>query len=149
MRGTLGLFGGELAIRGIIPADAGNTRRRVTAFSNAGDHPRGCGEHSLTLHRGSLPCGSSPRMRGTLLPFGHCGHTYGIIPADAGNTSVGIEYVWLVEDHPRGCGEHSGGRTCDGDVGGSSPRMRGTRGYIGKGVMPIRIIPADAGNTSV
>ena len=50
----------------IIPADAGSTLTDTTKRWNGGDHPRGCGEHSvLTPLRRQLP-GSSPRMRGAL-----------------------------------------------------------------------------------
>ena len=29
-----------------------------------------------------------------------------IIPADAGSTQLGNDYMQVLEDHPRGCGEH-------------------------------------------
>ena len=73
----------------------------------------------------------------------------GIIPAYAGNT---LDVHWsspFVRDHPRVCGEHV--RDWRGGVrlGGSSPRMRGTRARRGHSGHGIGIIPAYAGNTNV
>ena len=52
------------------------------------------------------PLGSSPRMRGalTLCPVNKV--LIGIIPADAGSTSMLNLTRKSLEDHPRGCGEH-------------------------------------------
>ena len=92
------------------------------------DHPRVCGEHAQETERRAQESGSSPRMRGT--PSGHIqtDTRLGIIPAYAGNTiSHGVRYAGL-RDHPRVCGEHAAVRRCMDRSGGSSPRMRGTRG---------------------
>ena len=48
----------------IIPADAGSTRCSWTTRARAGDHPRGCGEHSEARKDKERERGSSPRMRG-------------------------------------------------------------------------------------
>ena len=86
MRGAhpsgLGLDRGE----GIIPADAGSTRRMAPGPAPSMDHPRGCGEHFPGINTFAPVEGSSPRMRGA-----HCELTTkpisdGIIPADAGST---------------------------------------------------------------
>ena len=74
--------------RGIIPADAGSTdcirgRRRL-----AEDHPRGCGEHRVIACLSSASWGSSPRMRGALLPRQARRPSSRIIPADAGSTGA-------------------------------------------------------------
>ena len=71
-----------------------------------------------------------------------------IIPADAGSTLYSTLHTRAVEDHPRGCGEH----TCS-DLrlfagGGSSPRMRGARERERTLPLASGIIPADAGSTS-
>ena len=106
MRGTLNPMFYPLPTRGIIPAHAGNTGLGEFDAGHFGDHPRACGEHSMTLtlsspSRGSSPrmrgtriflfsfyclSGSSPRMRGTLFRHGLCSIPFGIIPAHAGNT---------------------------------------------------------------
>ena len=45
MRGTLKETGKLRRVKGIIPADAGNTRVLEYISRLSGDHPRGCGEH--------------------------------------------------------------------------------------------------------
>ena len=86
MRGTPEWHRVDTYLIGIIPAYAGNTSTHVAHNFNPRDHPRVCGEH-LLLQFLLLVCqGSSPRMRGTLLPDGKRLVQRGIIPAYAGNT---------------------------------------------------------------
>ena len=93
--------------------------------------------------------GSSPRMRGALtwVPDTHAESR--IIHADAGSTAMVDLGDVMRRDHPRGCGEHFC-RPCSMTwLTGSSPRMRGAHivtSYSGRGA---RIIPADAGSTSL
>ena len=54
--------------------------------TGAGDHPRGCGEHALSVYKQDIPVGSSPRMRGALLACIISPTRPRIIPADAGST---------------------------------------------------------------
>ena len=51
--------------------------------------------------------------------------------------------------HPRACGEHT--KSCQPlrRKGGSSPRLRGTRGALDVGELADRFIPAPAGNTLI
>ena len=93
--------------------------------------------------------GSSPRMRGAPAYGTAHGAHLGIIPADAGSTNMVTEGCDLDEDHPRGCGEHSGEFLLIFTLLGSSPRMRGARVQQRTGVNPERIIPADAGSTTI
>ena len=86
-------------------------------------------------------------MRGTRSMAVLQGRAGGIIPADAGNTSGMAHLSARIEDHPRGCGEHSALIVGLPLMTGSSPRMRGTRSPINLGDVSVRIIPADAGNT--
>ena len=72
--------------QGIIPADAGSTWAMALLAGSAGDHPRGCGEHSKVGHLIRFASGSSPRMRGALLHQGIDRPERRIIPADAGST---------------------------------------------------------------
>ena len=76
----------ELLAR-IIPADAGSTKVVRHRFRHPEDHPRGCGEHFClpSIYRQAM--GSSPRMRGALLPRRRRCHQLRIIPADAGSTT--------------------------------------------------------------
>ena len=71
----------------------------------------------------------------------------GIIPALAGNTggeTVDAHSEW---DHPRACGEHALRDTSLASGMGSSPRLRGTRGFPDFAIRVSGIIPALAGNT--
>ena len=131
----------------IIPADAGSTPARTCKPYPTGDHPRGCGEHTVTRVCGLGVTGSSPRMRGALRITLGDGHGRGIIPADAGSTQVPHTLEICPEDHPRGCGEHISGTPMPLARRGSSPRMRGARPTRSSSSTPRRIIPADAGST--
>ena len=134
-------------VKGIIPADAGNTWPRQTTGPVIGDHPRGCGEHRLNPSWLSATIGSSPRMRGTLGVWHEVDPEQWIIPADAGNTMRFTGFTRYDLDHPRGCGEHCARRGDCCGCQGSSPRMRGTLLLRVLGDQRRGIIPADAGNT--
>ncbi len=71
----------------IIPAPAGNTTRYWPSLPVLSDHPRACGEHPWTTTRTCTASGSSPRLRGTRIPFQDLQLCRRIIPAPAGNTS--------------------------------------------------------------
>ena len=110
---------------GIIPADAGSTVWFILNAMLRTDHPRGCGEHISILPNMVSLAGSSPRMRGAHgLLDAHDG-VAGIIPADAGSTSVRSGTGSWRRDHPRGCGEHTSDGSRPSAEHGSSPRMRG------------------------
>ena len=73
---------------GIIPADARSTDLGARYSRRIQDHPHGCGEH-ITFRTVTRPVrGSSPRMRGTPWKMIHGLVSKGIIPTDAGSTSV-------------------------------------------------------------
>ena len=147
MRGTPTIRPVECPRRRIIPAYAGNTRRRLCWFLSPRDHPRVCGEHSLYYWAVFIKLGSSPRMRGThkCLPIPLDYH--GIIPAYAGNTGCPIALARKRWDHPRVCGEHISAFQSLSITMGSSPRMRGTLGAQLRLRVSVGIIPAYAGNT--
>ena len=129
MRGTLGGPAGESRPSGIIPAYAGNTKRRVAIRAWSWDHPRVCGEHMYFAMVCAPSWGSSPRMRGTLR---------------GGKFRRGLS-----KDHPRVCGEHRSVKFFRPRSLGSSPRMRGTQRLIMDVHGAGGIIPAYAGNTGV
>ena len=132
---------------GIIPACAGNTWARPCSGRVSWDHPRVCGEHTVSVLSPDGNTGSSPRVRGTHKTAIDAGWMDGIIPACAGNTRLFQDRRPLLWDHPRVCGEHFDGVEAGGYVRGSSPRVRGTpRGYR-RCVRWHGIIPACAGNT--
>ena len=132
----------------IIPACAGNASvRRVTMMSRA-DHPRVCGERGRMSNTPSRPRGSSPRVRGTLARLCQTGVCRRIIPACAGNASTKLVILSGPPDHPRVCGERP---SCLDDIlagPGSSPRVRGTPQDDPSQGVPMRIIPACAGNAT-
>ena len=70
-----------------------------------------------------------------------------IIPADAGSTAQVAHGQSAREDHPRGCGEHTGRLNTHTRYWGSSPRMRGAQVDGLMGPLETGIIPADAGST--
>ena len=64
MRGALDVLVDEVALEGIIPADAGSTFICQPCHVFTPDHPRGCGEHGSDGAANAGKGGSSPRMRG-------------------------------------------------------------------------------------
>ena len=106
-----------------------------------------CGEHLESTALLYDIWGSSPHMRGTLLPRHHSGRRAGIIPACAGNTfSMSMSAV-SDGDHPRMCGDHADFLQCLHDFPGSSPHVRGTPSVCNGFGVVCGIIPACAGNT--
>ena len=147
MRGAPHIIGYVLWDGRIIPAYAGSTLGVPLGYYGTGDHPRVCGEHFILARIPLVGRGSSPRMRGAPASPGTIPSTSGIIPAYAGSTSTIFTLGISVWDHPRVCGEHCRAFQDVFLQPVSSPRMRGAQGYIGKGIVPIRIIPAYAGST--
>ena len=107
MRGTHAFNPSGKDSGGIIPAYAGNTAAVKLAQLDDGDHPRVCGEHTLSGIAERTGLGSSPRMRGTRVAQCDDRAGGGIIPAYAGNTSLVILVCTAPRDHPRVCGEHT------------------------------------------
>ena len=136
------------ALAGIIPADAGSTRKREDFIRQPEDHPRGCGEHGMRTVKETVDRGSSPRMRGAPVRHQTDDDVLGIIPADAGSTWRWAPARSSRKDHPRGCGEHPRGAGPSALPWGSSPRMRGARIIETSNPQTIGIIPADAGSTA-
>ena len=147
VRGTHSLQAVPALGAGIIPACAGNTRRVSLARTSIWDHPRVCGEHGHRRFRACGQPGSSPRVRGTPSERKIPHVATGIIPACAGNTSSSGMRLSRFGDHPRVCGEHGRIVTINGNVKGSSPRVRGTLNNLNLPCFSIGIIPACAGNT--
>ena len=86
MRGAHIQARGFIIYSRIIPADAGSTVTAPIIWESPADHPRGCGEHSADWTATHSHGGSSPRMRGALIPFCFRVFQIRIIPADAGST---------------------------------------------------------------
>src|SRR5690625_5353110 len=92
--------------RRFIPAGAGNTSIISLQSISLTVHPRGCGEHAVTILFGIAFIGSSPRVRGTLTR--KCEQQPGVrfIPAGAGNTGLSRSRVLILPVHPRGSVDH-------------------------------------------
>ena len=76
-------------------------------------------------------------------------HTFGIIPALAGNTCSPQVTVLVISDHPRSRGEYESVSMVDQGSPGSSPLSRGIHMVKSQEEVRERIIPALAGNTAV
>ena len=132
---------------GLIPARAGNTRLRGLDQGRNSAHPRSRGEHANSFSNEWSVIGSSPLARGTRSFVVTGGSPRRLIPARAGNTSVGSTTRCIVPAHPRSRGEHADKVIGDYEDGGSSPLARGTP--VSRSVTQAagRLIPARAGNT--
>ena len=133
-----GLGSSPLA-RGTQEASAAARRYRA--------HPRSRGEHSspparMDLHEGSSPLarGTPPRSKGSV-------EYRWLIPARAGNTKGRFARARVNRAHPRSRGEHALTDALDAAGLGSSPLARGTPPLLWRGVRPMGLIPARAGNT--
>ena len=112
------------------------------------DHPRVCGEQSLSDSDWIRILGSPPRVRGTEGRQGVGGYGLRITPACAGNSVREAFAPAAKKDHPRVCGEQVPWASGKYGPKGSPPRVRGTvRGVCRRG-MSGRITPACAGNSS-
>ena len=107
VRGTASNIHDKLLDAGIIPARAGNSRFTIRPRSLHRDHPRACGEQRLWHVPPHCRSGSSPRVRGTVLPVVVNAVVQGIIPARAGNSSSPTSPPSSRRDHPRACGEQA------------------------------------------
>ena len=134
-------------IGGIIPACAGSTALLTVDSSTSGDHPRMCGEHSLSKSIVMLKEGSSPHVRGALPACPPRSSLSGIIPACAGSTFRLSARRLFLRDHPRMCGEHLRLLKRMVFVAGSSPHVRGAHEFHVQRDDWSGIIPACAGST--
>ena len=72
-----------------------------------------------------------------------------ITPARAGNRQNLPQPAWLVQDHPRACGEQAGISIYGMGDAGSPPRVRGTGTRTATWRPPWGITPARAGNSLI
>ena len=132
---------------GIIPACAGSTVPAGRISPSCRDHPRMCGEHRTSWPNCEAKAGSSPHVRGAQFRGESVDHLVGIIPACAGSTSLALRLPPLTKDHPRMCGEHAWAFSLTSSKSGSSPHVRGARGFMLSEAVHCGIIPACAGST--
>ena len=89
----------------ITPAYAGKSFPAGCPRSRSRDHPRVCGEKSISRPKSGPSTGSPPRMRGKAV---HCRcfqQPTGITPAYAGKSQTVSFGTTGRKDHPRVCGE--------------------------------------------
>jgi len=136
---------GQLGRR-FIPAPAGNGHRCGNSRLRQAVHPRACGERARNNAEMIMIAGSSPRLRGTVIPPRPEPIGRRFIPAPAGNGCETPTRTPGIPVHPRACGE----RICLLITGnsrvGSSPRLRGTDLCPDGVARDCRFIPAPAGN---
>ena len=125
VRGALVYHHEEELASGLIPARAGSTCPSVTVFRVVRAHPRPCGEHVGKKIPKDSSQGSSPPVRGALMPPQNSILALGLIPARAGSTEELRNEGLSGWAHPRPCGEHFlAFAQLVGRVG-SSPPVRG------------------------
>ena len=114
-------------IQRFIPTPVGNTRRGQFTLYRSSVHPHACGEHIANYTFIFYQCGSSPRLWGTLRIPEARSTSSRFIPTPVGNTGAALETQPECPVHPHACGEHVDVRAVDHLIGGSSPRLWGTR----------------------
>ena len=130
---------------GITPAYAGKRDLVISGSGDIEDHPRVCGEKSTSEAQKSSDMGSPPRMRGKDADPHTKLRRYGITPAYAGKSGRTVLISFLLEDHPRVCGEKEDMKKAGLNPIGSPPRVRGKVACQGPRVARYRITPAYAG----
>ena len=147
VRGKPSRSGGRSAPPGLIPARAGKTPRRAGGPVCVWAHPRACGENDLGDPGFIEALGSSPRVRGKHHDRNQLRRQQGLIPARAGKTWRVLTGTWLLQAHPRACGENVRGFRPAGAGVGSSPRVRGKLHHWVLFLGRPGLIPARAGKT--
>ena len=147
VRGKLIFAAARCRGEGLIPACAGKTVLHQAWGYSSGAHPRVCGENFRLSRLRNSSGGSSPRVRGKLVPTGLLAGGSGLIPACAGKTK-GLDMPESEEGaHPRVCGENPGLVRLWISASGSSPRVRGKLNSERTVLGQAGLIPACAGKT--
>ena len=120
----------------------------IFTFTGNLGYPHDCGEHWKTVKPILNADGLSPRLRGTPNGIPGWSDNWRVIPTTAGNT-CSVLIKWLkTAGYPHDCGEHIDGGKLGEQVGGLSPRLRGTPVQCYQIPIAIRVIPTTAGNTT-
>ena len=129
----------------ITPAYAGKSFFASLMAFRVEDHPRVCGEKSISISVTTSCKGSPPRMRGKARQRLVLRLDTRITPAYAGKRVQQEKYSASIRDHPRVCGEKTRASGPDGARKGSPPRMRGKGLKDNVDATVLRITPAYAG----
>ena len=133
---------------GITPACAGKSKFKNIFFHGCKDHPRVCGEKGVAVLTPLLYRGSPPRVRGKGCVYKLTVLATRITPACAGKSDRIAGGFYLLEDHPRVCGEKLYPFRFFLTHPGSPPRVRGkVLAYLSGDYIP-GITPACAGKST-
>ena len=113
--------------RRFIPTGVGNAMPMNVRPTRIPVHPHGCGERSPSWGLGSGDTGSSPRVWGTRKSPTRIQLKERFIPTGVGNASASATSAGSRAVHPHGCGERARPTVVYAGLGGSSPRVWGTR----------------------
>ena len=147
MRGKLLQVAKGERVHGLTPAHAGKTASRTTQSYCGRAHSRSRGENDARVGGLAGVAGSSPLMRGKLLPEDTPLGVPGLIPAHAGKTARRRRTLCSRRAHPRSCGDNFRDTLMPALWSGSSPLTQGKRCMILPTDRPVRLIPAHAGKT--
>ena len=131
----------------ITPAYAGKSWLVAVPLPPVWDHPRICGEKSNVPPWERLVLGSPPHMRGKVHDLAFDALHDGITPAYAGKSGFCADLCRRHGDHPRICGEKSGGIGGISLEPGSPPHMRGKAHFNRRHRFSHGITPAYAGKS--
>ncbi len=113
--------------RRFSPACAGNSLMRLSRHRSATVQPRVRGELDFPGCQTATEDGSAPRARGTRGAVTYYKAVRRFSPACAGNSLWATMLTGDSSVQPRVRGELYNVHLCDGPLGGSAPRARGTR----------------------
>ena len=133
------------ALRGCIPACAGEPTTRCRGHSRSTVHPRVCGG---TPKRDGIPSpqyGASPRVRGNRKGQMQDAPDFRCIPACAGEPAPDLRKRHEGRVHPRVCGGTDLPACPSRTITGASPRVRGNPEARADRAVPPGCIPACAG----
>ena len=148
VRGNRSETGDTTGLAGSIPACAGEPYVSVRRRRDTGVYPRVCGGTPTAEDRTARNPGLSPRVRGNRAK--RCSRHHGdrSIPACAGEPATARSWNSETGVYPRVCGGTRVNHAYPEGTKGLSPRVRGNQtGESGRG-LPMRSIPACAGEPS-
>ena len=125
VRGRCAQVEGVRLKRGLIPAGAGQIRRRPVGSCGSRAHPRRCGADPPMLTTACGLLGSSPQVRGRFHDERRGQHPPRLIPAGAGQIAITLMISVSCGAHPRRCGADRCRMRAPILKVGSSPQVRG------------------------
>ena len=134
-----------LTAPGSIPACAGEPFAALLVYRLFGVYPRVCGGTPRHTSAMATASGLSPRVRGNRQRTRNVTIFARSIPACAGEPPAPACWAGTRRVYPRVCGGTGRGGTVERETNGLSPRVRGNLMQVGGYFLPVRSIPACAG----